>query len=352
MGWRPEYPRLRPARRPAGHQPRAPRWTVGYPAPFTAVVADYLAVQVPSVAAADEFRSLLGRAGEPAAPESSELLTTVDAEGLLNVVHLGYWTDAAQHARWVERSAPGRWFRSLDPAVIDFGAWHEVIRVAPDRAEMIFSDPRRPFGYAACPGMTIDEMTTNGYYGAARDRLPISAVDDLDAPAPHLRHREPAPSRGARLRAVTGLNTAVIRSGQHWERAEGDQLDDYLTELQPKLDRGMDHLAGHRDATGTMSLRVLTSVDPATLAPRRETSTLAYFHSLRDLEEWAESHATHAAIYEHAIAKNRQYGADRTVTTWHEVFVLPESSSYEYVNCHPGTGILEYATSRWTVLDD
>jgi aldoxime dehydratase len=357
MAWRPEYPREIAERRPPGHTPRAPRWTSEFDQPLTAITCDYLALQVPDLehSQVGPFRELVALSlGDELAerPEASELLISNDRAGFIDLVVLGYWTDPVQHVRWIERSPLGRWFAALNPAEIDFGAWHEVIQASPDRVETIFSAPSRDFGFTVSPVVSLRPMTTNGYFGAARDRLPISAIDPLDAPHPHLRRSVPAPSRGARLRAHTGLNTTVIRSGQYWEPATGDQLEDYERNLEPKLQRGMSYLDDHREATGTMSLRILRNVEPDTLAPRHETSTLAYFHSLRDLEDWSETHKTHLAIYEHAIAKNREYGDDRTVTTWHEVFVMPDSFAYEYVNCDPSTGLLDFAHGLWRAIDD
>ncbi|MFI1309097.1 phenylacetaldoxime dehydratase family protein [Streptomyces albidoflavus] len=358
MNWTPDYPRTVPERRPPGHQPRAPRWTLGFDAPLSLVTSDYLALQCtgPDDAAVGPFLERVrachtGRDGADA-PEAWELLAFTDEAGRHNLVHLGYWRDATAHARWLATAPLPRWFAELDAAAVPFGAWHEVVQVPLDRVETIYSDPRRAFGLAACPGTRRESMTVNGYFGAARDRLPLSAIDPLEAAGPHLRRARPAASEGRRLRAECGHNTAVIRSGQYWQDAEGEQLADYTGALEPKLMAGMAHLREESDAEGTLSLRVMTSLDRETLRPLRETSVLGHFHTLAALEGWAAGHATHAAIYEHAIAKNRQYGEARTVVTWHEVFVLPRTAAFAYVNCHPATGILPYATSVLAVEPD
>ncbi|MGV9656580.1 phenylacetaldoxime dehydratase family protein [Streptomyces koyangensis] len=358
MSWTPDYPRTVPERRPPGHRPRAPRWTLGFDAPASLVTSDYLALQCagPDDPAVGPFLERVrachtGRDGGDA-PEAWELLAFTDEAGRHNLVHLGYWRDATSHARWLDTAPLPRWFAELDAAAVPFGAWHEVVQVPLDRVETIYSDPRRAFGLAACPGTRRESMTMNGYFGAARDRLPVSAIDPLEAAAPHRRRARPAASEGRRLRAECGHNTAVIRSGQYWQNAEGEQLADYTEALEPKLMAGMAHLREQADAEGTLSLRVMTSLDRETLRPLRETSVLGHFHTLAALEGWAAGHATHAAIYEHAIAKNRQYGEARTVVTWHEVFVLPRTAAFAYVNCHPATGILPYATSVLAVEPD
>lgn len=340
--WEPQYPRRVPERRRRGHQPRAPRWTLKFEQPESLLTCDYLAIQVPVGDNFEDFLNLAhsshGEVGD-STPDAWEFLVRAsDTRGFVDLVHVGYWKDATQHERWLLSAPLAVWFKKLDPQTISFGAWHEVIQSPMDRFETIYSDPRKDFGIAAVPGAAITEMTTNGYFGAARDRLPVSAIDTLEAPEPF--EQRIVDSSGRRLRVESGHNMAVIRSGQYWEPAEGEQLEDYEKELQPKLQRGMDYLDQNQMDTGTLSLRNFISLDKNTYEPLRETSTLAYFHSLGDLEKWAAGHTTHHAIYHHAIEKNREYGPERTVVTWHEIFVLPRSSRFEYVNCHPDTGLL------------
>ena len=71
--------------------------------------------------------------------------------------------------------------------------------------------------------------------------------------------------------------------------------------------------------------------------------TLGHFLSLRHMENWAEKHPTHAAIFNAAISRYKQYGASNQLRTWHEVYVLPAGDQlFEYVNCDPGTGLLRW----------
>ena len=61
------------------------------------------------------------------------------------------------------------------------------------------------------------------------------------------------------------------------------------------------------------------------------------------MENWAERHASHEAIFTAAIARYRKFGKANQLRTWHEVFVLPEQGQiFEYVNCAPGTGLSGY----------
>jgi aldoxime dehydratase len=102
----------------------------------------------------------------------------------------------------------------------------------------------------------------------------------------------------------------------------------------------MNYLTHHKEETGTLSLLVMTNLDDDG-AECRETSVLAHFISLAQLEKWSASHSTHLAIYHHAIAMNRKYKQEREFVSWHELFVN-QAATFEYVNCHARTGLLPY----------
>lgn len=357
MNWMPEYPRRIAARRPEGHEPRAPRWRLVWDQPYSLLSSLYVGVEVrrEDHHGRSEFLGVVAEAraaGKAGVPDAAELVTAETDADFITLVFVAYWKDANAFEQWMSSSSLVRWFNGLDAATLDFGAWMEIVQAPPDRVETIYSDPRYKFGLANCGGLSLQPMTLNGYFGAARDRLPASAIDPLDGAGSLNTTALQRSGLGRRLRAGVGHNTAVIRSGQYWEPASGEQLVDYDTELQPKLARGMQHLVEHADTNGTMSLRILTSVDATTLEGRRETSVLAYFRSLAQLEKWAASHPTHLDIYKHAIDMNRKYGDQRTVVTWHEVFVLTTSSRFEYVNCRAGTGLLGASPDIVEVLRD
>ncbi|ETR78079.1 phenylacetaldoxime dehydratase [Afipia sp. P52-10] len=340
-----EYPRTIPPRRPEGHQPAAPRYTLRWDEPVPTMISDYFAIQALDLdpAVRKEFfdRVTASFAGEEG-PGAHETMQFVDEAGFTNAVVVAYWTDPTRHARWAARSPYLAWFGSSDRLGESLGYWRETLVVPYDRHETIYSAPHYRIGLARTPGSRIVPMTVNGYFGAARDRIPLSAVDPLESPyKDNPPRRREVNSLGRRLRAATPLNMTALRSGQFWVGAGEEQLTDYLDNLQPKLMRGMEYLLQSKEQTGTLSLRVMTNLDE-TGNPRAETSVLAYFISLEGLEDWAKSHETHLEIYRHAIAMNRKFKEKREVVTWHECFVMPEASSFEYVNCQPGTGVLPY----------
>ncbi len=341
-----EYPRIVPARKPQGHQPAAPRYTLRWHDPVETMVSEYYGMQKADLSWEQQrefFDRVQASFTHPDGPAAHEVMRFTDEAGEINAVVVAYWLDATRHARWSLSADFPTWFAAQERlASGDTGYWKETIAVPYDRHETIYSAPNYKIGFARTPNSSIESMTTNGYFGAARDRVPISAIDPLESP---LRHSPPKPrvvgSRGRRLRASTPYNMTALRSGQFWVGAGPEQLGDYQENLQPKLMRGMNFLLDNKEDTGTLALRVMTNLDTDG-KERAETSVLAYFLSLDQLEDWSKSHVTHLDIYRHAIAMNRQFKEKREVVTWHEVFVMPAATSFEYVNCHPRTGVLPY----------
>lgn len=339
-----EYPRIIPARRPEGHVPAAPRFSLRWEAPVGLLVSAYFALQSETFEAAREaaFVARLHAAFEVDGPAAFETVRFTDGAGATNSVVIAYWLDATRHARWMRASPFIAHLR--DPARLSeaSGLWVETLRVPYDRHETIYSAPGYAIGLARTPGAVRVPITTNGYFGAARDRMPVSAIDPLDSPlGTTLPARKAPASLGRRLWAAAPLNLISIRSGQYWQGAGAEQTRDYDENLQPKLMRGMDYLSAHPDTTGTACLRVMTNLNPDG-TPRAETSVHAYVLCLEQLEAWARTHETHLDIYRHAIAMNRLYKEQREVVTWHEVFALLDGPVGEYVNCHPQTGLLPY----------
>ena len=81
-------------------------------------------------------------------------------------------------------------------------------------------------------------------------------------------------------------------------------------------------------------------------APRKRGFATAHFDSLTRLEDWAESHPTHLRIFGRFIELATELKGDIKLKLWHEVTVVPaEMQEYEYVNCHPGTGMMPYASA-------
>lgn len=348
MSFHIDYPRVVPERRRDGFRPAAPKFNVRWEMPITAVISDYLAVQHDATDPEVErgfFRRARAGFDHEWGPDCFEEMRHETRDGRVDSIVVAYWTDLVRHAMWKRASAFQAWLRSPEREHDGVGYWRETVSVPYDRFETIFSEGYYHAGVARTRRSELAPTYTAGYFGAMRDRLPISAIDVLASP-----HGEamPEPDFKAagpglrRIRIELPPNVVSIRSGQYWQRAEGEQLDDYLENLQPKLENGMRHLVEHPATSGCLVLRPMVNLD-ADGEPLRETSKHAYFLSLGHLERWAEDHPSHLAIFGHALAMRRRYGQARSVVTWHEVGVLSTPPAFEYLNCDPATGLLRYA---------
>jgi aldoxime dehydratase len=68
---------------------------------------------------------------------------------------------------------------------------------------------------------------------------------------------------------------------------------------------------------------------------------MSWWTSLAALERWAESHPTHLAIFGAAMTYLSTLGPAAKLRLYHEVTVArADEQFYEYLNCHPGTGLL------------
>jgi aldoxime dehydratase len=340
-----QYDRVVPARRPEGHQPAAPRYSLRWSQPHLSLVSVYFGMQFKQMgreAESEFFARIRGFLAAADGPQVHELMRSCDEAAYDNAVVVAYWTDPTVYSRWLLASGFREWFESRAAAADGAGYWFEPVLVPYDRHETIYSAPSYRIGFARTEDAVIVPITTNGFFGAARDRLPLSAVDALESPARGVMVAPAARSScGGHWMAAVPHNATILRSGQFWEGAGQEQLEDYLEQLQPKLMRGMQHLVANRGETGCLSLRIMTNVNEDG-SPRAETSVYATFLSLDQLERWAASHETHLDIYRHAIAMNRQHKEKREVVTWHELFVVQLGNVFEYINCHPATGILPY----------
>jgi aldoxime dehydratase len=341
-----EYPRLIPARRPGDFKPAAPKFQVRWDTPVVTVVSDYIALQRTAEDMQGErqfFSRVRDAFARECGPDAFEEMREIDAHGAVNSVVVGYWTDLTRYARWKHHDPLNAWLSDADRERDGVGYWRETLIVPLERFETIFSEPIYHAGIARTAHSKLEPMYTAGYFGAMRDRIAISAIDPLDSP-----YGSAAPQAdftGAhtrRIRIDVPTNLVSIRSGQFWQNAKDDQLDDYVQNLQPKLDAGMQYLHDHSEDTGCLSLRSLVNLDQDG-NELMETSKHGYFLSLAHLENWAVSHRTHLDIFQHALAMRRKYGAARSVVTWHEVFVMSTIPSFEYINCHGDTGLLRFA---------
>ncbi len=343
-----QYPRSIPTRRPPAHTPAAPRFSLRWQHPISTLTSGYFGLQG-APTSSPQARAYIERMGRYFAqthgPAAHEFMTCTDETGRSATIAVGYWTSQRTHDQWATDSDWARWWDDPERLEDGVGYWYEQLSCPYDRHETIYSHPSYRIGFSRTPDAILVPITTNGYFGAARDRIPLSAIDTLEPAYSTPPMRGAVRAIGRRIAVVVPHNLTVLRSGQFWHDAEPEQAKDYEHHLQAKLDRGMDHLEEHPD-TGCLFLRRMTNLS-ADRKPRKETSIYAVFASLAGLESWSASHDTHLAIYRHAIAMNRKFGDRRDVVTWHELFVLPGANLFEYLNCADGTGLLPFSR-HWT----
>jgi aldoxime dehydratase len=178
----------------------------------------------------------------------------------------------------------------------------------------------------------------HAYWGGARDRIPLSQTDGM-SPAGNPK----VAGNGTHLRVIPHHNSCLIRSGQDWSATDGEQRRMYLEDVEPVLRAGMDYLSKDGLEIGCFANRYMTVVD-GDGRPLEKSYGMSWWRSLADLERWAESHATHLAIFGAANKYMTAAGADAKLKLYHEVTVAAASEQYfEYSNCHAKTGMLRAA---------
>jgi aldoxime dehydratase len=298
---------------PPDWKPPAPAWSASFAQQATPVVMAYFGTQIkppdpPRIG--DTLRKFLDG---PDAPANVESAAYADRAGFRTRLLSAYWTDPARYERWQTSSGFAVWWN--DPARLHDreGYFREIIQVSPDRFETIFSLTCQ-VGVAnsgGCP--VVGPIREHNYWGSMRDRILISGDNELrSAYGEQLPHLGTHSTAHRRLRVTVPENLAVIRSGQDWTDCAESELAQLNKSVQPALLEGMNFLRDHPDETGCCDLRFAEETDDSG-SPLKKTFGLGYFLTLGHLEKWASTHPTHLA-----------------------------GQVFEYLNCHPETGLLTY----------
>lgn len=265
-----------------------------------------------------------------------------DAQGYRNDVLFCYWPDETSYRQWANGEFAA-WWSAPERLAGGTGYWREVFSASQDHRETLFSSDDRPAGLAALGSRLFGPVAEHGYWGGARDRIPVSAGLDLDVDRTLDPRKRTTFAR--RLSVEPPRHVCVIRSAQDSADCTGREADLYQERVYPVLIRGMDYLRDHPRETGCFSCRFMHELEPDG-SPSRRSFALAHFVSLGHLERWAASHPTHLAIFNEFLAMAAELGPAMRLRLWHEVFVLPRGAGrFEYVNCHPGTGLLPFEQS-------
>ena len=275
------------------------------------------------------------------APDVVNRARFTDEAGVANHVYLLCWRAPADYESWAKQKAVSGWWKSKDRLTGALGVWREVVHVQKDRFETIFSS-ENPVGLAeAASG--FDLVREHGYWGSARDRMPISEHDELEGVADTVLAKSAnVSSKGKRVCVTAPQNMCVIRSGQYWGTCGEKELEYYQSKVHPTLLKGMDYLAKNGPEANCYTSRMMDQLDEKGQQHDR-TFGLAFFKTMGDMEAWAEHHPTHLKIF-HAFLKMAEvFEGNLDLQLWHEVYtVASESSEFEYVNCHSQTGLLAH----------
>lgn len=331
--------RARTTHAPPGFKPPYPAWTGRFDPTMSGVVMAYFGVQARYRMGNEPLDAVTRFFAHPEGPRHWERARCVDAEGYDTMIAIAYWDSVSSFDSWREKSDFNTWWQ--DPARLSgqHGYFLEAVMPDIDRFETIQSAPNNPDGVASLQQHVSGEIEEHAYWGAMRDRLPISQVDRLDTPAqPSV---EPvSETLGRRVMAPARDNLCLIRSGKDWSATKGQERDLFLNTIQPTQIEGMNFLRDEGESIGCLSCRYMTVLDAKGL-PTEKAFGLAYFDNLANLEKWAKTHPTHASIFAcfQNYVKDLNFQID--LRLYHEVAVVPaQGQHFEYINCHPGTGLL------------
>jgi aldoxime dehydratase len=330
-------PRVNPPRKSASFRPPYPSFSARFDTAVEQVVMAYLGVQYatpePPALVTAALCELLVSADEADGPEHRDQARYVDEAGYHTILNILYWTNPEDFDRWCGRHASWTGPQHSSTAA---GFFSEVVRPTTRRFETLFSSDRAE-GVSVASERLSGEIQEHGYWGGARDRMPLAQTDGL------------APSGAPSMVADpgTGLvtirpheNLCLIRSGQEWTETDGDERRMYLNEVEPVLRAGMDFLRDDGFEIGCYANRyVRVTTDDGTEVDK--SFGMSWWRSLEDLETWSESHPTHVAIFRAALKYLSTMGADARLRLYHEVTVVEAGQQeFRYLGCHDQTGLL------------
>ncbi|KAF1823670.1 uncharacterized protein K489DRAFT_317968 [Dissoconium aciculare CBS 342.82] len=348
--------RTHPLKKPSGHRPPVPRWTLKLPDGVSRIHTIYVGVQSHSSSSGAAGASRAGEdaiaailAGSRAAATDTFRVTHgFDLAGAR--VWAAYFTDGGGYEAALEELDLVRVWGGLGADKAQVGLWLETFSAPAARLETNYSRLEHRPGLARLPGAEQPAHELTAYWGAGRDRIPASAHDLFPPPPEGNLPKRPAPPPEGLGQRVHGRNRfdniCHIRSGQHWAGCGEEERRAYEGDLQGALMEGMEYLWSHAEETGTLGLRFLRNLDDQGEMVR-ETCGAGFFRNWADLERWSSRHASHLRIFNGAMAHAKRFGEGRRLMTWHEVCILKEGEGrFEYVNCDGGTGVM-----RWVELE-
>lgn len=240
-------------------------------------------------------------------------------------------------ARWESGGTFKTWWDSPERLTEGVGYFREVLKPRIEQFETAYSSPQHFEGVGLIMKGVSEEVQEHGYWGAMRDRIPLSQTDIMN---PTGQLTKVVCPRSGRVRIEGHQNIAIIRSGQDWMSSHGAELSTYLDEMEPSLRAGMEFLRDGGGPVGCYCNRYVRHID-AEGNQINKSFGVSLWRSLAHLERWAESHPAHLAIF---ITFLRVVPQLENLHLYHEVSVFDSGAqTYEYVNCHANTGLLRDA---------
>ncbi|MBJ9976595.1 phenylacetaldoxime dehydratase family protein [Pseudomonas sp. S75] len=341
-------PRTLSRRVPDDYQPPFAMWVGRAGEDLQQVVMAYLGVQylgeARKPAALAALQRIVASFGLSDGPLHHDLTHHTDDSGHDNLIAVGYWRDPAAYCRWMRSSDVEQWWSADARLHEDLGYFREVVAPRAEQFETLYAFRERLPGVGAVMDASSGEIEEHGYWGSMRDRFPISQNDWM-APDGELRIVSGDPAKGGRVVVAGHDNLTLIRSGQDWAQADAQERSLYLDEILPTLQAGMDFLRDQGAALGCYSNRFVRNIDLQG-NPLDTSYNIGHWRSVEKLERWAESHPTHLRIF---VTFFRVAAGLRDLRLYHEVSVSDgREQRFEYINCHPRTGMLRDATPSCT----
>lgn len=337
---------------PRGFDPPYPTFVARFGEHVTQFVILYSGIQsarpadpaamAPMTAARDQVLRWLRL---PDGPRFFDEATFTDEAGYANTLFACYWDDASSAKRWSRTGEAAAWWASEDRLQDGVGYYREQFSPQAARMETHFQE-HRPEGIAVLAPRMSGEIQEHAYWGGARDRIPIAQTETLDPGRPVAFDVVALDTTRRRIRLAVHDNLYLIRSGQDWTDADAAEKALYDRDILPHLETGMAFLRDAGGDVGCLESRFVQCVDAGGAAIGKSYG-MSIWRSLADLERWAASHPTHLAIFDAGGAYMKKLGSDAGLRTYHEICVLrSDGQDFEYVGCHPRTGMLKSARSR------
>jgi aldoxime dehydratase len=337
-----QCPRTLTRRVPDDYRPPFPMFVARAAQDLTQVVMGYFGVQYRGEEHRDEalaaVRHIVGTFDLEDGPGEHDVTHHQDNSGYDNLIAVGYWRDPATYERWLSRPEVAGWWSSDDRLGGNVGVFREIVCPRADQFETLYAFTEGFPGVGAIMDDVSDDIQEHAYWGSMRDRIPVSQTDWMSPDGELAASTDPALTGRVVVRGHD--NVALIRSGQDWADTGDEERTLYEEEIEPVLRQGMDFLRDHGQELGCYSNRYVRYVD-LDGNPIEKSYNIGHWRSLGQLERWAESHPTHLRIFTTFFRVVAQL---EKLKLYHEVSVFDAGDQYyEYVNCHPATGMLRDA---------